>query len=155
MNTVPDLFGNKVRIRTCGVYIVGDSILMVKHRMEHGYFWSPPGGGVDFGESVHDCLKREVKEETGLNVQIGDFLFVSEFIRSPLHAVELFFRIDQAEGQLAVGLDPEMGRGQIIEEVRMMPWEDIKALKPEELHGFFAKVPNLEGIVRLKGYLKL
>lgn len=155
MNTVPDFFGNKLRIRACGIYIHDDAILMVKHKMNTGWFWSPPGGGVEFGESVHDCLKREIREETGLTVQIGDFLFVSEFIKHPLHAIELFFKIDRADGDLEVGFDPEMKGDQIISEVRMMPWREIQALKREELHGFFDKVRSLDAVGQLKGHFKL
>ena len=31
-------------------------------------FWALPGGGLDHGESPHDCLAREIKEEMGLSV---------------------------------------------------------------------------------------
>lgn len=37
-----------------------DEILVVK---EHQDAWELPGGGLDHGESVHDCLRRELREE--------------------------------------------------------------------------------------------
>ena len=30
--------------------------------------WELMGGGIDHGEDPHDCLRREIKEETGLEV---------------------------------------------------------------------------------------
>lgn len=53
-----------------------------------------PGGRIEPGESFFDGLKREVKEETGLEVSIGQPVFVSEWyptIRGqPNHIIAIF-----------------------------------------------------------------
>jgi len=36
--------------------------------------WQFPGGGLEFGENIEDCLKREIKEETGLEINIVKFI---------------------------------------------------------------------------------
>ncbi len=38
-------------------------VLVIK---EHQDKWELPGGGLDHGESVHDCLERELREELGM-----------------------------------------------------------------------------------------
>ena len=38
-----------------------------------------PGGHMDKGESVAECLKREIKDETGLEVEVGDMLSIREY----------------------------------------------------------------------------
>jgi 8-oxo-dGTP diphosphatase len=88
-------FGNRLRLRVCGLCIQDDKVLLVKHKSlgEKGYLWAPPGGGVNYGESVEEALKREFLEETGLEINISRFLFVSEYLDVPLHALELLFKL--------------------------------------------------------------
>jgi 8-oxo-dGTP diphosphatase len=38
-----------------------------------------PGGGLDFGEGLRECLQREFIEETGVNVSIGEHLYTTDF----------------------------------------------------------------------------
>lgn len=155
-SSVHQIFGNQLRVRVCGICIDGNRILLVNHSgLSHGDFWAPPGGGIKFGESAEACLKREFKEETGLNVEIRDFLFASEFIHEPLHAVELFFLTILRGGTLKKGVDPEMGSDQIIQEVRFFDWEEIDQLKSGERHGIFDKAQDASKIVDLRGYFKL
>lgn len=56
--------------------------------------WCAPGGGVESGESLPDNLVREVREETGLAVEPGRLLAVSEFHdpASGYHQVDLIYR---------------------------------------------------------------
>ena len=42
--------------------------------------WEFPGGRMDFGEDLHDCLKREVKEEVNLDIEISDILYATSII---------------------------------------------------------------------------
>ncbi|QJD79089.1 NUDIX domain-containing protein [Spirosoma rhododendri] len=150
------LYGNRLRLRVCGLYCQNDQLLMVRHRGigPTDTFWCPPGGGAQFGEAAPDALVREFAEETGLDVQVGELLFVNEFMQPPLHALELFFRVDALGGQLLAGTDPEMSAdGQIIQEVRLMSFDEIKAYPPEEVHALFRLCHSLSDVFALRGYL--
>jgi 8-oxo-dGTP diphosphatase len=155
--SVQEIYGNRVRVRACGICCIGDQLLMINHTgLTKGSFWAPPGGGVDFGISAEETLVRELREETGLEVEPDLFLFATERVRLPLHAVELFFSVQLVGGTLRVGHDPEMGSAdQIIKEVRFMTFEEIDGLPSEEKHGAFGLVPGSGRIRELNGYFRI
>ena len=154
--TVNEFYGNRVRLRVCGICIVQNKILLVNHSLydSASSFWSPPGGGVQFGETAIDALKREFKEETGLNVEIGDMLFMNEFIQPPLHAVEIFFNVVSVEGELITGSDPEfLQHNQIIKEVRFLSIEEVKGIAKTDIHGILKNIDSFADIFTIKGYI--
>ena len=55
-----------------GIIIHRGRVLLVNTRRTGNLYL--PGGGVDIGEKIEDALKREVKEETGLDVDIKEFM---------------------------------------------------------------------------------
>jgi 8-oxo-dGTP diphosphatase len=124
-------YGNQLRVRVCGICVQEDKILLINHSgmNESGEFWSPPGGGLQFGETIEDCLKREFLEETNTIISVGKFLKVNEFLEPPLHAIELFYEVKIVAGEMQVGFDPEMEQ-QIIKEVKWLNFKEI--LQKEE-----------------------
>jgi len=64
-----------------------------------------PGGGVETHQSLPDNLIREVHEETGLTIEVGDVCLVNEFHDGPrdFHQIEIFFRARITAGRT----DPE------------------------------------------------
>jgi 8-oxo-dGTP diphosphatase len=66
------------RLAAYGVLLRGDDILLtrISSRGFSAGSWTLPGGGVEHGEDVRSGLLREVYEETGLDVEVGDILDV-------------------------------------------------------------------------------
>ena len=151
---IKSLYGGRVRVRVSGIYLEDERILLVNHSLYGHDFWSPPGGGINFGETAEAALKREIKEETGLEAQTGKFLFVSEHIDADLHAIELFFEIQSVQGEIGKGIDPEMSADhQIIEDVQLMKLEQVQILPDGHYHSVLGKVSSLEELFRLNPFL--
>ena len=69
---------------TCGALIFNkeDKIFLMKsHKWKNKYVI--PGGHVELGEKIEDALKREVKEETDLDVFNAVFICFQEFVYDP------------------------------------------------------------------------
>ena len=66
-------------IRACGGLVVRDGRVAVVHRPKYDD-WSFPKGKAKPGESDEDCALREIEEETGLRVDLGDELASTSYL---------------------------------------------------------------------------
>jgi len=154
---ITTLYGKRVRVRACGLCWKDHKLMMVNHvGLRRENFWAPPGGGVEFGQSAEETVIREFEEETGMQVAIGRFLFVCEFINDPLHAIELFFEVLHISGDAVVGMDPETaGSSPTINDARWMSWPAIKMLPAENVHGIFSHCKTPNELMHLNAYYRI
>jgi ADP-ribose pyrophosphatase YjhB (NUDIX family) len=94
---------DRPRVRVAAAILdEGGRVVLVRHRHGSVRYHLLPGGGVETGESLADALIREVREETGLQVEVGEPLFVSDTIdpAGGRHVVNLTFSAHIAGGRL-------------------------------------------------------
>ncbi|MEX1121640.1 MAG: NUDIX domain-containing protein [Balneolales bacterium] len=136
------LYSQKVRVRVNGLLVEEGKLLLVKirHPTREVGIWMPPGGGIDFGEKMEDAVRREILEETGVKVQVGDLRYIHEYIQPPLHAVEFYYDCYRIGGTAGLGHDPELPETkQLLEEVCFVPLTEIAELPvvPEHIRWHF------------------
>jgi putative hydrolase of HD superfamily len=96
----------KHRIRAAGLVLDPDQrILLVRETdpITGAACWVPPGGGLEAQDgSVIECLKREVREETGLSIEAGRLVYWREFAGASeqTHHLELYFEVREYQGQI-------------------------------------------------------
>ena len=132
-------YSGQVRVRVGGLLLRDGALLLAAHRgllPNQAPFWSPPGGGWQFGESLTEALVREFREETGLVVRVGRFLHLYEFRRDELQALELFFEVVAEDGrQPVLGHDPEhTADAQLLTELAWHTPRQLQQLPPSQVH---------------------
>ncbi len=77
---LPEPLPIKVTIRVYGILMDSAKRVLLSDEFIRGeYFTKFPGGGLEFGEGTRDCLKREFKEETGLNAKVGAHIYTTDY----------------------------------------------------------------------------
>lgn len=89
------------------VIIKDGKVLLIQRGVEPNKgFWGTPGGHVDWDESVEDAVRREVKEETNLDVTSMKLVGVySDPKRHPKQVINLVHLVHVADGALQHGDD--------------------------------------------------
>lgn len=77
-----------------------DAILLSKYKDDRGFWYVTPGGGIQKGENLSLGLKRELLEELGAVVEVGEAVTIREVMSLPqdepylpanFHQIEVFF----------------------------------------------------------------
>jgi 8-oxo-dGTP diphosphatase len=96
------------RLAVDAVVLDGDCIVLIKRRNPpFRGMWALPGGFVEYGETVEDAVKREVREETGLDAEVWKLVGVySDPCRDPRgHIISICFLCRSVAGTLKADTD--------------------------------------------------
>ena len=81
-----------------GIVIEDSRILLLDQDNDGPRSWSLPGGKAEPGETLEQALVREVREETGLDVEAGRLLYVCDNVGA--HVVHITFEARRVGGRL-------------------------------------------------------
>ncbi len=64
------------RVSAYGLIIKNDQLLLTKNREKK--LFDVPGGGIEFGETIEQAIRREALEEAGAQVRVGQLVEIAE-----------------------------------------------------------------------------
>ena len=118
------------------VFNEGNELLVQHGLTPETNFYRVPGGHVEFREKLEDCVVREIREETGLKVEVIRLLWVRDFLdHYPGHSIEFFFLGNIRGGKFISTLEVKSGseflfmKLEELENVIFYPKEFIPKLK--------------------------
>lgn len=126
------------RISVRGIVLHEGKLLCVRlkaykeHLKRDNSYWCLPGGGLDEGEALIDGVKREMLEETGVEAQVGDLLYVQQFTHGEKDYLEFFFHITNTQDYLNIDLANSTHGEVEIEEIDFIDPKTVRVL-PEFL----------------------
>lgn len=89
--------------KTIGVGVIWNEQrqILIDRRLQTGVLgglWEFPGGKIEPGETVEECIKREIWEELGIAIEVGKHLITIEHIYTHLHVTLIVHHCDYVSG---------------------------------------------------------
>lgn len=147
------------RIRSAGILIQDQSILLVKVRDFSGEYWIPPGGGFEIEDvSTKGCLRREFVEEAGLEVEVGELICVREFLETTAgrYNAEFFYHITSFSGTPHIDNLQGLNDEELIQSVEWVSLEALPDLRtyPADLSSVVELVEQGQFATHLGSYIQ-
>ncbi len=95
--------------------------------------WEFPGGKMEQGETDHECLKRELREELGIEVEVGDYFCTSYFEHKGTPMAMVVYYVPKYSG-----------------EIQLLDHKQVKWVTVDELDQYQFPDPDLPIIEKLK-----
>jgi ADP-ribose pyrophosphatase YjhB (NUDIX family) len=121
-------------IRVYGIAIQESKLLISTEMGGDHAFTKFPGGGLEPGEGLADCLIREWKEELNVDIGIGDLFYVNEFYQpsafNPSQQIISFYYMVNLQTEISVykAIEKRWNKDYLVE----FRWEDIHTLQTDD-----------------------
>jgi 8-oxo-dGTP diphosphatase len=99
------LKNKKFNVRVYGLLINEKKEILVLDETRNGFHFTKfPGGGLEWGEGIKECLKREFIEELGIKVKVNELFYLTDdFIQSAFNSddqlISIYFFVNILENE--------------------------------------------------------
>ena len=118
----------KIIIKVRAIILHEGRLLVVRHPHDTS-FAALPGGHLEWGEDIKECLHREIVEELGVNPEISRLLYINNFTQTDgKQHVEFFFEVKNGKDYLNTKKLARSHAHEIAEIIWVSPIDNIKIL---------------------------
>jgi 8-oxo-dGTP diphosphatase len=97
---------SEYKITVGGLITKENKMLLIKRGHEPGLGkWSVPAGRLESNEMLEEALKREIHEETSLNVEVDKLILIRQSINEDANFLAFYFKCKVLNGGLKAGSD--------------------------------------------------
>ena len=115
----------RFNIRVYGIWIQNNKILVNEELIRDKKIIKFPGGGLDWGEGVKDCLKREWKEELNIDIDVLDHFYTTDFFQPSAYdnsqVISIYYMVTANVPDIIVNNEPNERTG----------WMDVKDISSD------------------------
>lgn len=150
----------KFNIRIYGLLVRNPGEVLVSDEIRFGKaFTKFPGGGLELGEGILECLKREWMEETNTKINIIDHFYTNDFLQISAfnhreQVISIYYLIQLEE---APNFEVKQNRFEFeipLEGAQIFRWVPFEALSPEQLDFPIDKIVGRKLFVEKEDILK-
>lgn len=129
---------SKFNIRVYGLLINSFNQVLVSDEIIKGqYITKFPGGGLEFGEGIIDCLKREFREETNNEIEVIKHFYTTDFFQqsayNPSHQIiSIYYVVKEGNNFNLDTTSSSFDFKEHIDEAQAFRWLSIKELTEEQ-----------------------
>ena len=127
---------NKELVVRCRAVIIHENKLLVVRHGKDVEFAALPGGHLEWGENVKECLDREIIEELGIKPMIGHLLYINNFIRDDVQSIEFIFEVANSADYIGCEKLDRSHASEIFEMCWISPTDTMTVLPTKLLNDF-------------------
>lgn len=129
--------GPVFNVRIYGILIENGAILVSDELHNGRKITKFPGGGLQFGEGTHECLKREFMEEIALEIAVKNHFYTVDFFQASAfdptqQVISIYYLVENLSGTQISVADSKYNFSSKENGTQSLRWVAIKMLQPKE-----------------------